>query len=69
MTASPMPDDKLKTALLVTASVLEAIRPYCLIELSTRHRVPHQGRLGAFTIDEALDLADAALAEEGTAQP
>jgi len=61
MNAEPMPDDR--TALLVTARVLEAIRPYCLLELTTRYSVSHDGRrLGAFTIDEALDLADAALA-------
>ncbi|MBS1184150.1 MAG: hypothetical protein H6Q99_4030 [Proteobacteria bacterium] len=67
MTADPMPDDKLRTALTVTAAVLEAIRPYCLLELTTRYRVPHG--LGAFTLDEALDLADAALTDEGKAQP
>lgn len=62
MTAEPMPDDKITTALKATAGVLEAIRPYCLLELSTRYSVSHAGhRLGAFTIDEALDLADAAL--------
>ncbi len=60
MTAEPMPDEK--TALLVTAKVLEAIRPYCLLELTTKYPVSHEGRrLGAFTVDEALDLADAAL--------
>lgn len=60
MNAEPMPDDR--TALLVTARVLEAIRPYCLLELTTKYPVSHGGhRLGAFTIDEALDLADAAL--------
>lgn len=64
MTAEPMPEDKIKTALQVTASVLEAVRPYCLLELSTRFSVAHQGhRLGSFTIDEALDIADAALGE------
>lgn len=62
MTAEPMPDDKTMTALKATAGVLEAIRPYCLLELTTRFTVSHDGhRLGAFTIDEALDLADAAL--------
>ncbi|MCM5555231.1 hypothetical protein [Pleomorphomonas sp. NRK KF1] len=62
MTDTPMPDDR--KALLVAARVLEAIRPYCLLELTTRFTVSHDGhRLGAFTIDEALDLADAALAE------
>lgn len=61
MIATSMSDDK--AALLVTAKVLEAIRPYCLLELSTKYSVSHAGhRLGAFTIDEALDLADAALA-------
>lgn len=66
MTAESIPDDKIMTALRATAGVLEAIRPYCLLELTTRYSVSHDGhRLGAFTIDEALDLADAALAEEG----
>ncbi|PIO96979.1 hypothetical protein [Pleomorphomonas carboxyditropha] len=61
MNDEAMPDDR--TALLVAARVLEAIRPYCLLELTTRYPVSHDGRcLGAFTIDEALDLADAALA-------
>lgn len=65
MTAEPMPDDKIMTALKAAAGVLEAIRPYCLLELSTRYSVSHAGhRLGAFTIDEALDLADAALADQ-----
>ena len=67
MTAEPLPDDRILTALKAAAGVLEAIRPYCLLELSTRYPVWHDGhRLGAFTIDEALDLADAALGiEEG----
>ncbi len=69
MTTDAMPDDKIRTALTVTAAVLEAIRPYCLLELSTRYRVPHGGRLGAFTIDEALDLADAALAADKDGRP
>lgn len=61
MNDEAMPDDR--TALLVAARVLEAIRPYCLLELTTRYPVSHDGRrLGAFTIDEALDLAEAALA-------
>ncbi|SCM79458.1 hypothetical protein KL86PLE_90412 [uncultured Pleomorphomonas sp.] len=61
MNDEAMPDDR--TALLVAARVLEAIRPYCLLELTTRYPVSQDGRrLGAFTIDEALDLADAALA-------
>lgn len=65
MTADPMPDDKIITALKAAAGVLEAIQPYCLLELSTKYSVSHAGqRLGAFTIDEALDLADAALAEK-----
>jgi hypothetical protein len=65
MTAEPMPDDNIMTALKAAAGVLEAIRPYCLLELSTKYSVSHAGhRLGAFTIDEALDLADAALAEK-----
>jgi len=64
MTAEPMPDDKTLTALKAAAGVLEAIRPYCLLELTTKYSVSHAGhRLGAFTIDEALDLADAALAD------
>ena len=64
MTADPLPDDTTMTALKATAGVLEAIRPYCLLELTTRFTVSHGGhRLGAFTIDEALDLADDALAE------
>lgn len=64
MTAEPLPDDKTMLALKATAGVLEAIRPYCLLELTTRYTVSSDGhRLGAFTIDEALDLADAALAE------
>lgn len=64
MTACSMA--KQQTALLVTARVLEAIRPYCLLELTTRYSVSQDAhRLGAFTIDEALDLADAALAGEG----
>ncbi|MBS1165672.1 MAG: hypothetical protein H6R00_1697 [Proteobacteria bacterium] len=64
MTAEPMPDDKIMTALKAAAGVLEAIRPYCLLELSTKYSVSHAGhRLGAFTIDEALDLADAVLAD------
>lgn len=58
-------EDKTLIALKVAAGVLEAIRPYCLLELSTKLTVSHDGgRVGAFTIDEALDLADAALAEE-----
>ncbi len=69
MTTGPMPEDNIRTALTVTAGVLEAIRPYCLLELSTKYRVPHGGRLGAFTIDEALDLADAALTADRNAQP
>ena len=65
MTAEPLPDDRILTALKAAAGVLEAIRPYCLLELSTRYSVSHDGhRLGAFTIDEALDMADAALAIE-----
>lgn len=64
MNAQPMSEDKTKTALHVTAAVLEAIRPYCLLELSTKYSVSHQGhKLGSFTIDEALDIADAALSE------
>ena len=60
MTAEPLSNEK--TALLVTAKVLEAIRPYCLLELTTKYPVSHEGRrLGAFTVDEALDLADAEL--------
>lgn len=65
MTCESLPDDKTMLALKATAGVLEAIRPYCLLELTTRFTVSHDGhRLGAFTIDEALDLADAVLAEE-----
>ncbi|WP_370677075.1 hypothetical protein [Pleomorphomonas sp. PLEO] len=65
MTAPSMPDDNIMTALKAAAGVLEAIRPYCLLELSTKYSVSHDGhRLGAFTIDEALDLAEAALAEK-----
>ncbi|WP_026792196.1 hypothetical protein [Pleomorphomonas oryzae] len=65
MTAEPMPDDKTLIALKAAAGVLEAIRPYCLLELSTKYSVSHDGhRLGAFTIDEALDMADAALTPE-----
>lgn len=65
MTADPMPDDKIITALKAAAGVLEAIRPYCLLELTTKYTLSHAGhRLGAFTIDEALDLADAAIADK-----
>jgi len=54
-----MDNDNLKTALQITASVLEAVRPYCLLELTTKFRIPHAGQsLGSFTIDEALDLAE-----------
>lgn len=52
------------TALKAAAGVLEAIRPYCLLELTTKYTVTDDGhKLGSFTIDEALDLADAALKE------
>ncbi|WP_026784232.1 hypothetical protein [Pleomorphomonas koreensis] len=55
-------DDKIMIALKAAAGVLEAIRPYCLLELSTKYTVSHEGRrIGTFTIDEALDLSDAAL--------
>lgn len=62
-----MTDDKLKTALQVTAGVLEAVRPYCLLELTTKFKLHHGGQaIGSFTIDEALDIADAALGEKET---
>lgn len=64
MNAQPMSEDETKTALQITASILESIRPYCLTDLSTKLGVFHQGhKLGSFTIDEALDIADAALSE------
>jgi len=64
MNVEPMPEDKIKTALQVAASILEAIRPYCLIDLTTKYGISHKGhKLGSFTIDEALDIADAALGE------
>ncbi|WP_026793194.1 hypothetical protein [Pleomorphomonas oryzae] len=66
MTTAPTTDDKTMFALKAVAGVLEAIRPYCLLELSTKYSVSRDGgRIGSFTIDEALDLADATLAEAG----
>ena len=58
-------EDKTKHALEVAAGVLEAIRPYCLVDLSTKYTIQCGGRrVGSFTVDEALDVADAALGRE-----
>ena len=65
MTSSSTSSDKTKIALQVVAGVLEAVRPYCVLEISTKYTLHHKGeRIGVFTLDEALDLADAALTPE-----